>query len=744
MDLYLQKVKDVVNDKFNGDVIPIALVKNEKKPLYPHANKTNEELWKKWDKKGVAEVLSENADMGLLIRNHSLVVIDFDNKEQSSMFEDNIPEFQHTVKQSTKKGFHYFFKGTQQTKDMKLSNQVRPFGENIDIDIITTWDKGTGGIITVFPSANKEWINNITEIPILPLPEKFIEFYNDKSIKKIKNEKKAKKQETKNEDNECCDFDTLKKIVMGLNAERSISFDSWHTVVWAIYNVGKDANVSDSKIVRLIHNFSEMSGDKYDEDKVDDFISNNTIHCENGYGYKLGTLIAFLKEDNIELYNILFTKTLTYAKQKELFELTHFKIIHPPCYCTIQDDGDIKIQSRKAFKESYEHILAFIPKLNQSDTFLDMWFKDPKIRLYEHIDFIPPPLPCPQNTFNMWRGFAAENLNVESSNNIEPVMHHINVLVNHDEKARDYLIKWLAHIIQYPGLLNGIALVFKSEQGSGKNVLLEFMSEIIGNDLYFETADPTKQLWSRFANGRKNRLLINIDETSGKDTIPASQQLKNHITSKHFNYEAKGVDPITLVNINRFVFTTNNQTPIKIESGDRRYVVFQCSDEKKGNTKYFNELVKFFNEPSNQKAFYEYLKGININNVDWINDRPITELYKDIQEANHPIQIKFFKWLVETHDNDFSLRYSSESFFDHFNEFVKKGQYKNVEMNETSFRRLMKPYIKTKGSDDVPSKAFINKSMSNGRVVYKVTIKVIRSWLIENKYVNDCFIVDEE
>lgn len=739
MDAYLKNLKNVLTTEFDSNVIPIALVKDAKQPLYSHKDKSNDDMWKAWDNKGFAEVVSENADLGLLIRNRALVVIDFDNKSTPEIFEENIPEFVSTVKQSTKKGYHFFFKGTELTKNMKLSNQVRPFGEEMDIDIITTWDNDTGGIITVYPSANKEWINNIIDTPIQPVPSKFIEFYQDKLPKKQET-KKDKKQDNDGETSSC-DFETLKKIVMGLSTERAVKFDDWHKVVWAIYNVCNDNNVSESKITRLIHNFSEQGGDKYDEDKVDEFINKNTNHCERGY--KLGTLIAFLKEDNTDLYNDMFNKVLMYEEQKKIFELTHFKVVYPPCYCTIKDDGNITVQCRAKFKESHEHVQVRVMRKNKPEEagFVDKWFKDPKIRMYDYIDFLPPPMVCPPKTFNMWRGFAIERTQVESSGNVQPVLDHISVLVNHDNKAMDYVIKWFAQIVQRPGALTGIALVFKSEQGSGKNIFLDFIDKIMGNDLFYETANPVQDLWSRFALGRKNKLLINIDETKGKDTYAYSDILKNMITSSKFNFEDKGVSPITLSNLNRIVFTTNNQSPIKVEEGDRRYCIFQSSDEKKGNKKYFDALLAYINDKANQKAFFEYLKTVDVSSVDWINDRPITALYQEIQEANAPIHVKFFKFIVENNDEQAELKYSGFGLFEHFNEFLEKGRYTGYAMNNTAWGRLMKPMIRNKGDDN--SKAFINKGMSNGRTYYKVVVGDIRKWLVDNKFMAGCIIEDD-
>lgn len=457
------------------------------------------------------------------------------------------------------------------------------------------------------------------------------------------------------------------------------------------------------------------------------------VKSSTGYDVKLvvkpmETTLVFDKEDDKE-----------YSRMKKEFEKRHFKVMRPLLYVEELPNGEFYMRNVKEVKDAFCNMTAFA--CGDVVPFIKQWIEDPNIRTYETIDFLPPPLVCPQTTFNMWRGFAIDHLNVESSGNIQPVIDHINILVNHNDVGCRYVLNYLAQIVQCPGVLNGIALVFKSAQGSGKNVFLDFIQKILGKDLYYETANPTQDLWGRFSLGRKNRLLINIDETSGKDTYPHSEQLKNMITSPNYNYEQKGMNPITLINLNRIIFTTNNQTPVKIEEGDRRYCVFQCSDEKKGNKAYFDGLVAYFNDPMNQKAFYEYLKGLDISNVDWINDRPITELYQDIQESNTPIHVKFFKYLVENNSSDAMFKYSGFSFFEHFNEFLEKGKYSGCAMNNTAWGRLVKPLILNDDKD--VSKGFITKTMSKGCVVYKFTCGDLRRWMVANKFLDGCMIDDD-
>jgi hypothetical protein len=434
MQKYLANLSDILSTKFNNNVIPIALVKHQKKPMYCHKTLSNEDAWKKWEASGMKLVADEEADIGLLIRNREIVVVDFDNKEQAKLFEDNIPEFSVTVKQETKKGFHYFFKGTEQSKQMKMSNHVRACGEEIELDIITTWEKDTAGMITVYPSLNKAWVNSILDVEMLPLPQQFIKFYNEKNPKakkerKQKNAKEPQHNEDKDTENTSMDYELLKEVVMGLSASRAGNFEDWCQVVWAIYNICHQNNIGDNKRNRLIHNFSEQSSDQYDEDRVDTFIYDCSTYVE--HGYKIGTLVMFLKEDNKDLYNKLFNPVKMYNEKKKEWEKTHFKVLYPPSFCTIMDDGYVRIQNKKSFKETYDHeeCLTTTASGDKKVTFIDLWFKDSTIRRYNYINFLPPPLKCGEDTFNMWNGFHMEKVVCKERGNIDNILEHMRIMV---------------------------------------------------------------------------------------------------------------------------------------------------------------------------------------------------------------------------------------------------------------------------------------------------------------------------
>jgi hypothetical protein len=71
-----------------------------------------------------------------------------------------------------------------------------------------------------------------------------------------------------------------------------------------------------------------------------------------------------------------------------------------------------------------------------------------------------------------------------------------------------------------------------------------------------------------------------------------SDCLKSLITDNTYTIESKFVNSRTNGNVSNFIFVSNNYLSIKIENGDRRYVIFKTSNECKNNFDFFDGLNK--------------------------------------------------------------------------------------------------------------------------------------------------------
>lgn len=131
-------------------------------------------------------------------------------------------------------------------------------------------------------------------------------------------------------------------------------------------------------------------------------------------GLGLGSLHKWAKEDSPMLYIDLMSKTkcdddgitlddfqksgktFEYDYVKRIFEKRCMKVMKPLCY--LEDEGgELTIRKETTMKSAYANV-HFTSKNKRSINtvqFIDSWLKDPMIRTYKTMDFLPPPLVCP-------------------------------------------------------------------------------------------------------------------------------------------------------------------------------------------------------------------------------------------------------------------------------------------------------------------------------------------------------------
>ena len=94
------------------------------------------------------------------------------------------------------------------------------------------------------------------------------------------------------------------------------------------------------------------------------------------------------------------------------------------------------------------------------------------------------------------------------------------------------------------------------------------------------------------------------------------------------------------------IFVTNNSYPVKIESGDRRYVVLACNGKYKNNHDYWNNIYNNLNEEFYNNLLTYFLK----RDISEFNPRiiPMTEAKQDLIEASrNPVDV----WICDNYNN---------------------------------------------------------------------------------------------
>ncbi|KAH7814946.1 putative Poxvirus D5 protein [Monocercomonoides exilis] len=179
------------------------------------------------------------------------------------------------------------------------------------------------------------------------------------------------------------------------------------------------------------------------------------------------------------------------------------------------------------------------------------------------------------NEFSIFQGFKynlREHVDMETISMFLDFVREVIADSNND--VYEYVINWIANIVQHPGIKNETALILKGIQGIGKNRFTDVISELFAG---YSSRNVTEvgELTGNFNSVVESKMLIVLNELKncGDDRLANFNALKSVITENIIRINEKNQPRRTAENVANFIFVTNHSFPVKIETGDRRYVV---------------------------------------------------------------------------------------------------------------------------------------------------------------------------
>lgn len=369
------------------------------------------------------------------------------------------------------------------------------------------------------------------------------------------------------------------------------------------------------------------------------------------------------EEEEVQLYGY---ELIEYEDLKRKFEKNHTVIASPLMICREYIDkyfyyGKMKktlkyqLYSFANIKELYMNLFyQEIQYVKGADgverqkiinkPFIKSWLLDPTRRTLEKMDFCPhnPNRPeiAPDNIYNMFHGYRAKvpNANKEYDFDVDAevqrFINHLKLLVGHEEDAHNYLLNYIADLVQNPHNLPEVALLFKSKQGLGKDLMVNYIEKMIADKYVYRTAN-VKEVYGDFNPAVRGKLLIQLNEMEGKDGFANKEKLKDSFTAHTLTINEKNVKQFSIRNSIRFIIFSNNLTPVDIPPDDRRFVVFQGGDllPEKERDDYYNPLFDNLNNDDVMNKILEYFMNIDLSDFNLRRQRPITKAYKEIREG---------------------------------------------------------------------------------------------------------------
>ena len=348
----------------------------------------------------------------------------------------------------------------------------------------------------------------------------------------------------------------------------------------------------------------------------------------------------------------------SYDATKERFEKYYARLKDKHTFVK-KTDTECLFFNRTNFRVNHESLIYLEPMFDKDGNqigmkkkqFIDDWFKDPLQKTYDDVGVYPDDSKCPNNILNLWMPFAME-LVTEYTPTLEGrdfFLNHILQLCDYDRDVYDYLIKWVAQMIQYPEVKTTCPIMI-SEEGAGKGTFMELIKLMIGDKKFLSTSNPSESVWGAKNGLMKDAFFVNPDELSGREALGADGRIKTLISEPTIEIRQMYAERFVIPSFHRFFITTNNDECIGKKKGDRRkFIVYSSSDKCKerfrGDPDKYQEISRYHEKTHTLlkdvnfvKTMYEYFKNEVEDQKNFISlEMPQTEFDKQAEELQKPI-----------------------------------------------------------------------------------------------------------
>jgi hypothetical protein len=250
------------------------------------------------------------------------------------------------------------------------------------------------------------------------------------------------------------------------------------------------------------------------------------------------------------------------------------------------ENGDGGLDAKLMELNSFKLWTQNLPLVGKK-TAAQIWLTSPDRRQYENLIFAPNETP-PKTQYNLWRGFAGGSVEGDCEVFLDFIKR---IICKCDTDKFDYVINWLAFLLQKPNELPEVALVLMGGQGTGKGTFTRPLLQIAGqHGIELSTVD---QLTGRFNSHLADKVFVHANESTWGGNKQYEGALKTLITERNRPVERKGMDIQNLRNCVHLIISSNEEWPVPAAVDDRRFAFFEVSDQRQQDTAYFGQIHRW-------------------------------------------------------------------------------------------------------------------------------------------------------
>jgi hypothetical protein len=216
--------------------------------------------------------------------------------------------------------------------------------------------------------------------------------------------------------------------------------------------------------------------------------------------------------------------------------------------------------------------------------------------------------------------------------------HIHEVICSGREREAEYLLGWMADLVQNPGRKPGVMLCLQGREGTGRGTLGHVLCTLLGtHGIYVSSA---RQLLGRFNAFMAAGIFLFADEAFFPGDKAHIGLLKSLLTEERQLMEAKYKQQWPGVSYLRIMSTTNEPWVVPAGLDSRRFFVLRVSDAHMQERSYFAAIDAQMNAGGYEAMLYDLLRR-DLHGFD-AGEAPVTE--ELLEQRERSLQAEWAWW----------------------------------------------------------------------------------------------------
>lgn len=262
----------------------------------------------------------------------------------------------------------------------------------------------------------------------------------------------------------------------------------------------------------------------------------------------------------------------------------------------------------------------------------EKFITDPKTLKADRIAFMPgSPRISTVGNVRVLNTYIDKRLRPDPAADVTPFVEHVEWLLP-DEREREYVCDWLAHVYQKPGVKITWSPILFGVPGTGKTTLMLALANCIG--LPYVSEPTQRELEDKFNEWAFGKLFVKIEELMSGDKYHVAEQLKPVIANPTVSIRGMHKAGFSVPNTANVCASTNHMQALPIERGDRRYMLVECVDAPKHEREpRIRALWKWINK-NGWAGIANWFAQRDLSGFKAAGEAPDTRLKSVVQEAS--------------------------------------------------------------------------------------------------------------